>query len=51
MKNIEKKSLCKFKEYNVDNMENIIGGQEIQICITFSGFFDGIKKNEDIRFN
>jgi len=34
------------KEFEVKNLDQITGG--IKIVLTLSGFFDGIKKNEDV---
>jgi hypothetical protein len=37
----------KFKEFEVQNLENVIGGINVQIVI--SGLFDGVRGNEDLR--
>jgi hypothetical protein len=39
----------KFKEFEVQNLENVIGG--INIKITVSGLFDGVKGNGDIHID
>lgn len=41
MKNLEK--------FEVKNLDQITGG--ITIKLTLSGFFDGIKRNEDVRIS
>ncbi|HET6228324.1 MAG TPA: hypothetical protein VFF27_18735 [Bacteroidia bacterium] len=35
------------KEFEVKNLDQITGGSDV--VIKFSGFFDGVKSNEDIR--
>ena len=37
----------KFQEFEVQNLENVIGGINIQI--TLSGLFDGVRGNEDLK--
>jgi hypothetical protein len=37
----------KFKEFEMQNLENVIGGINVQIVI--SGLFDGVRGNEDLR--
>jgi len=44
-----KKSISKFQEKEIKNIEKINGGQVPDVCIklVISGVFDGIKKNTD----
>lgn len=37
----------KFKEFEVKNLEQVMGG--IDISIVISGLFDHVKGNEDVR--
>ena len=46
MKNSENKSLSNFSEYEIDNLEDVLGGK---IQIIYTGMIDGPKGTGDIK--